>query len=103
MEQSSFSQASTIASTGATSADTSWLSVGEFETNNATFSYDLYAPFRTSVTSILGQGQFRYISFYEHGALKTGQTTVTTSYDGFTLIASTGTFTGKVRIYGYNQ
>ena len=96
-------QATTVASGGATTADTSFLSFGEYDTGVSTFDYDLYNPFATKVTSLVGIGQFRYTSFYQHSQLKTGQTTVTTSYTGFTLISSAGTMTGKVRIYGYNQ
>jgi len=51
-------------------------------------------------TSFSAVGEF---GFYQHSHLKTGQTTVTTSYDGFTLIVNTGTMSGTVRVYGYKN
>jgi hypothetical protein len=98
-----FGQATSTTSQGATSEDTSFILFGERDTGVSTFDYNLYNPFATKATSLVGTGQFRYTSAYQHSQLKTGQTTVTTSYTGFTLITSTGTMTGKVIIYGYNE
>jgi hypothetical protein len=96
-------QATTVSSQGATSAGTSFVSFGENDTGTSTYNYDIFSPFKAAITRVVGAGEFRYTSFYQHSQLKTGQTTVTTSYDGFTLIASAGTITGSVRIYGWNQ
>jgi hypothetical protein len=96
-------QATTVASDGATTADTSFLRVAEFESGISTGSYDIFSPFKTQITSIQGLNQFRYAAFYQHSEMKTGQMTVTTSYTGFTLIASTGNITGTVSVYGYNK
>jgi hypothetical protein len=97
-------QSSSLSGAGASSADTSFISFAEYDNVGiTTFMYDIFAPFRTATTSLVGIGQFRYTGFYQHSQLKTGQTTVTTSYTGFTLITTAGTMTGKVRIYGYNQ
>lgn len=99
-----FGQSATVVSGGNTTPDTSFLNVQEYDNVGiSTFSYDLFAPFRTATTTLIGVGQFRYTGFYQHTEMKSGQTTVTTSYTGFTLIPGSGTMTGKVRIYGYNQ
>lgn len=96
-----FSQASAVSSSGPTSADTSFLMTTEYETGVSSVSYDIYSPFKTYETSIAGIGQFRYTSFYQHSFYKTGQMTVTTSYDGFSLISGNGTMTGTIKVYGY--
>jgi hypothetical protein len=96
-------QATNVASVGATTADTSFLRVAEFESGIATGSYDLFSPFKTQITSIQGLNQFRYTSFYQHSEMKTGQMTVTTSYTGFSLIPTSGNITGTVSVYGYKD
>jgi len=99
-----FGQASSVTSSGPTSADTSFLSVSEYDNvGMSTYMYDLFSPFRTATTGLVGIGQFRYTSFYQHSQLKTGQTTVTTSYTGFTLLTTSGTMTGRVKVYGYKN
>ena len=96
-------QATTVASDGATTADTSFLRVAEFESGISTGSYDLFSPFKTQITSIQGLNQFRYAAFYQHSEMKTGQMTVTTSYTGFTLIPTAGNITGTISVYGYRK
>ena len=96
-------QASTVASVGATTADTSFLRIAEFESGISTGSYDLFSPFKTQITSIQGLNQFRYTSFYQHSEMKTGQMTVTTSYTGFSLIPTSGNITGTIAVYGYKD
>ena len=94
---------STPQSFGASSAETAFLRIGEFETGISSGTYDLYSPFKTQNTSIAGVNQFRYTSVYQHSCMKTGQMTVTTSYTGFTFYPSSGTMTGTVSVYGYNK
>jgi hypothetical protein len=97
-------QTTNVTASGAASADTAWTSISEYDNVGiSTSSFDLFAPFRTATTSLHGTGQFRYTSSYQYSLLKTGQTTVTTSYTGFTILPPGGTMTGKVRVYGYNQ
>jgi hypothetical protein len=71
----------------------SW-TVGNVSTAGATTEITLHRPFlaqRTAV-SALGSGSFLWTLG--------GQTTVTTSYDGFTLAMDSGTFTGNFSVYG---
>jgi len=52
--------------------------------------------------------RFQSFSNYANGAsvgvqIHFGNHAIATSYDGFTLIASSGTFTGTIRVYGYRN
>jgi len=59
---------------------------------------DLIGPFLTNNTSFFSlHTQFNY-GFYETGIM-----TVTTSYDGFSLVPNSGNITGTVSVYGYTQ
>jgi len=98
-----YGQASSLVSTGATAAGTSFLTVAEYETGVATSILDLFQPFKIGTTRMIGSGEFRYASFYQHSFVKTGQMTVTTSYDGFTLLNTAGNITGTIRVYGYKN
>jgi hypothetical protein len=74
---------------------TSW-NLGEITTQSSVFM-DMSRPFESSLTTMttLTTGSFLYVVG--------GQSTVTTSYDGISLIASTGNITGTVRVYGYKN
>ena len=61
-------------------------------------SVDVIGPFLTSNTSYSYLGtQYNY-AFYGNGIM-----TVTTSYDGFSLVPNAGTVTGSVSVYGYRK
>jgi hypothetical protein len=62
-------------------------------------SIQLFSPFATSQTSFNADAGNHNSDF----ALSGGNTSVTTSYTGFTIIASSGTLTGTVSVYGYNK
>lgn len=59
-------------------------------------SFDVYNPQATILTTHSGHGMYDINGYtlYSHY-------NVTTSFDGFTLLASTGTITGTVYVYGY--
>jgi len=62
---------------------------------------DIANPFATTATKV--SYQIHYVnatSFFAVGAA--GAVATTTSYDGYNIISSTGTITGKVVTYGYN-
>lgn len=67
------------------------------------FSADIYSPFQSVITSICTKAIAREVGTQIFGIDSVGTTSVTTSYDGFTLFPSNGTFTGKLLIYGYRQ
>ena len=65
-------------------------------------AYDIFAPALTEPTSFAGWGHTYYagIGFY-FGYGATGHYTATTAFDGFSLLVSTGTITGRWAVYGY--
>jgi hypothetical protein len=96
--------ASSVTASGANTADNRWASLVEYDnTGMSTFSGDLFSPFRTAVTSLVGIGQFKYATGALWERFASGQTTVTTSYTGFTILPPGGTITGRVRVYGYTK
>jgi len=58
----------------------------------------LLSPFATSQTSFNSDAGNHNNDF----ALNGGNTSVTTSYTGFTIIPASGTLTGTLSVYGYN-
>ena len=90
--------ASASSDNGATSFTLSTNTVGSFLLAH---QMDIINPFLTEYTHILGSG-FSDVSGYGtrfYGA----QFNATTSFTGFSLINSSGNFSGKVSIYGYNK
>lgn len=65
-------------------------------------AYDIFAPALTEPTSFVGFGHSYHtaIGFY-FGYGASGHYTATTSFDGFSLLVSTGTITGRWAVYGY--
>jgi hypothetical protein len=71
--------------------------VGAAEQYNAT-STDWFNPFATKITGVSGSGHGSI-----NGALLFNTVYNTTSYDGFTIYTSSGTMTGTIRVYGYQN
>jgi hypothetical protein len=63
---------------------------------------DIFRPFETFRTTITNQAVYPNASNNPQIQNYGGQIRVDTSYDGFTIITSAGTLTGKVFVYGYN-
>jgi hypothetical protein len=64
---------------------------------------DIQSPFKTERTSSINQSN-GHLASNELVTLGTHHlTSVTTSYDGFSLIPNAGTMTGTVRVYGYKN
>jgi hypothetical protein len=62
---------------------------------------NIFNPFETDHTSVLAQSTY-FDALANHATTYAGgQTSVTTSYTGFTFFS--GTFSGTVRVYGYNN
>lgn len=75
------------------------------ECGNGTQGYsviDLMRPFETATTGYFGNAIYNASSTSAGHERMGGGITVTTSYDGFTFLPSSGTITGTVRVYGYN-
>ena len=69
-------------------------------TGTASAMRDIYNPQASLVTQITGE-TIETVSTEMRAFGYFGRMTVTTSYDGFSLIVNTGTITGSVRVYGY--
>jgi hypothetical protein len=65
---------------------------------------DIYSPYLTRKTSMTSQAASWQGATSQFFMINTaGTTSVTTSYDGFTLFPNTGTFSGQIRVYGYRN
>lgn len=77
--------------------------VGSFTsaTGLSVLTIDVYAPQLTEYTAMQANS---YTSLADmQWASYGGNMTVTTSYDGFTLLSTSGNMTGTVRVYGYRN
>jgi hypothetical protein len=64
---------------------------------------DFYNPFLTKRTGLSGINTYVPNSDnINYTVVRSGATTVSTSYTGFTIFPSSGTMTGSVSVYGYN-
>jgi hypothetical protein len=63
---------------------------------------DIFKPFQTIETSMIFSSVGENVTNQEYNWIN-GQLTVTTSYTGFSLIATAGNITGEVSVYGYNK
>jgi hypothetical protein len=62
---------------------------------------NIFNPFATDNTSVLSQSTYFDALSNHQTTYAGGQTSVTTSYTGFTFFSST--FSGTVRVYGYTN
>jgi hypothetical protein len=97
-----------VASTGASgviasSTGNTYFQLGEFYRRTSLVTIDITNPFATDYTTynVLNYGGDSSTTQYSTNG--GGNTTVTTSYDGFTIFPDANTITGTVRVYGYNQ
>jgi hypothetical protein len=92
-----------IVTSGTSTASTSFRLSPAGSTYQSKHVIDILNPFSTDQTGYLADAFF-WSGTSDYGrTVNGGVMTVTTSYDGFTLIPSTGTITGTVSIYGYNK
>ncbi len=82
---------------------TSWNFYSASGTYEGAASMDLQNPFASIPTNFSCLGAY-YDSLPNHGSTyASGLMSVNTSYTGFSFFVSTGTMTGTVRVYGYNN
>ena len=65
-------------------------------------SLDLFAPYLARYTTYTAQATQQGAS-YIYGITLAGNSTAASSFDGFSLVASAGTMTGSLQIYGYRK
>lgn len=95
--QGSGTTVSTARTTGATSLEVS--SVGS--TDYGLLTLDAASP-AVADTTQFSMVATQFTSLIINGSYS-GRHTLSTAYDGFTLLANTGTVTGVVRVYGYKN
>ena len=67
------------------------------------FSTDFYSPALTSPTGYFTTSNNNSTGTVGFPGFFGGSTSVTTQYDGFSIISSAGTITGTLRVYGYKN
>jgi hypothetical protein len=90
---------STSTAAAANGSNTSFF-LGFSATLKNSFSVYLFDPFVTGTTSFMTGPNKSGSSQLDLGI---GDHSLSTSYDGFSLLASAGTITGNVRVYGYRN
>jgi len=88
----------TLAGSGATSSN-----ITRPSTTDSIVSFTIGNPFLTKKTIWSGTTSYNDGATVTPAAAMGGAHSLTTSYTGFTLIAASGTITGTVSVYGYNQ
>lgn len=83
------------------SASSVWQIPGE-DVTQGYYSFDVFQPFETLTTRFAGNG-FAAGSGGSSNDTYAGAYDLTTSFTDFFLVASTGTITGTVSVYGYNK
>ena len=89
-----------------TSGNTQWGLFGTIESDQPTASHmiaDIVGPNLTAYTKISGSGVLYGTDTLTYAYLLGNLFKATTSFDGFSLLTSTGTISGSVRIYGYRN
>jgi hypothetical protein len=76
---------------------------GTTTSHTQTSQIDLFRPFLAVWTTHNALISYRSGAGDYYGGAGTGLHAVTTSFDGINLIASAGTITGRIQIFGYNQ
>jgi hypothetical protein len=95
-----YSGASVTGGSSANSA-TVW-EIGDSNIPITRFSMDIHLPAVSSVTSHVTQAASYQVTGPNFFLItSSGMTTSTTSYDGFSIIPTSGTMTGTIKVYGY--
>jgi hypothetical protein len=82
---------------------TSWR-IGQGNTSQPSdVNLQIYSPFASRITNFNAQEATNFGSPASGQGVSGGSTSITTAYDGFTIIPSAGNITGTVRVYGYRN
>jgi len=78
--------------------------LGGFDTpDRGLITFDVFRPFLTTSTLFNAMNSWPASGSDPVMFIGVGSNSLTTSFDGFTLIASAGTITGTIRVYGYKN
>jgi len=94
-----FESVTTITGTHSGTSQTSWANFGTVDTNNSPFEAIIFSPFETEYTAYSNTDIQSPGGANGYQRTSRGNTTVNTSYTGFTLASSS--MTGTVSVYGF--
>ena len=101
--RSSIFQSSSTITSQRLSAQTQWNGIAEVATGvQSAAQINIFNPFATQYTSALQQNT-AVVNGNITQSIRSYGTDVTTSYTGFTIIPVSGTITGSLSVYGYNN
>ena len=89
----------TTSATAFNTVNNLWDAIFYGDATAAVAQYQFYRPAVAATTFFTGS----FFGRTDYTACVGGYHTQATAYDGFTLIASGGTFTGSIRVYGYRN
>ena len=103
-QRQSLDAAGTSVSGGRTSNSTDWaLSACGSNVNRSFYYMDVTQPFASVIKGAVGFQADNYNATTNYATLNAYGFNATTSFTGFSLICSTGNFTGSVSVFGYNK
>jgi hypothetical protein len=98
-----YTSSTSAAYNGETGAGATSMAIGYSESGmQCNTILDIFSPFATN-QAIYFANNLRISGSVSNENKRSGGMTVTTSYDGFTLFAASGTITGSIRVYGYKN
>jgi hypothetical protein len=68
-----------------------------------TFTYRVYSPNEAAITGVFMEGQSKTNTANNQFNLNSGAHTLSSAYDGFDFYCSSGSITGSIRVYGYQN
>lgn len=92
------SAAGAVASASSTSFNDSFLGYGA--SGNVAMTATIFCPNQAAPTLITSHAVTEPFATYLYNFVRAGKHTLSTAYDGFSLITNSGTITGNLRIYG---
>lgn len=92
---------STLSDGGSLTGTTFWILASAFTGYASQMSMDMYRANTSGAVGWIGQSFSNDAGFVD--GTRGGNCTQATAHDGFTIISSTGTLTGTVRVYGYKN
>jgi hypothetical protein len=95
-----YGQTTVVCGNGSSSTATNGTYFAEYSAGSSSTDATIYNPFASKSTSWTGVSNFIY-GTTNHTMMLSGQMSVSTSYDGFTLYQSSGNMTGTLKVYGF--
>jgi hypothetical protein len=96
--------AQSLTSSALDALETSWVGgLGSADNESVGATLEVFSPFQTKLTSGFVVRGLRLTTASQEFNMSFFGISVTTSYTGFTALASTGTISGQISVYGYRK